>query len=52
MFDLVVNQLVADGMLPAEVDRADLSSVVKGFEHAIVALLRHDAVPMIPISGS
>jgi thioesterase domain-containing protein len=51
-FDLIVNQLVEGGMLPKEVDRNDLNSVVKGFEHAIAALLRHDAPPMESFSGA
>jgi len=51
-FDLIVNQLIDGGMLPKEVDRDDLSSVVRGFEHAISALLRHDAPPIEKFSGA
>jgi hypothetical protein len=51
-FDLIVNQLDAGGMHPAVVDRAYLSSVAKGFEHAIATLLRHDALPMATFIGA
>jgi thioesterase domain-containing protein/acyl carrier protein len=50
-FDTIVNQLVAGGMLPSSVDRDDLASVIRGFEHAIAALLRHDAPPMAGFTG-
>lgn len=51
-FDKIVNQLIDGGMLPQEVDREDLASVVKGFEHAIAALLRHEAPPMEQFTGA
>jgi len=51
-FDLIINHLVDSGMLSKKVDRSGLMSVVRRFECAISAVLRHDAPPIENFEGA